>query len=230
MNIIKNITNSLIVVQWDAVDDFLPTTYTVTWTDVKLLGTAAVEEHTSYTITGLTLDTVYTITVTAANRCGSGPDFRASVSLSTDTTSTTSTISPTVTASTIPMTTTGNPNSISNPSTTTMTTNSITTTVNGNADVSTSRNSDTSTMTTTSSITIATNSTVSSTNTPTTDETSKLSTYIPIVNMIGASLSKTHTSEWYERCIHKNLLGNMDNSYEHHVFTKVYKFKNQIKN
>ena len=184
MNIIKNTESSSIVVQWDAVDDFLPTIYTITWkNETDIPSVATVDEQTSYTITGLTLDTVYTITVSAANMCSSGdsgPEFRTSVSLSTDITSTTSTISPTVTASSTPMTTTVNPSSDSNPSTTTMTTNSITTTVNENADISASRNSDTSTITTTSSITIATNSTVSSTNTPTTDETSKLSTYIPL--------------------------------------------------
>ena len=83
MNIIKNITNSSIVVQWDAVDDFLPTIYTVTWTDDRdLHEVVTVEEQTSCTITGLTLDTVYTIRVTAANRCGGGPEFRTSVTFS----------------------------------------------------------------------------------------------------------------------------------------------------
>ena len=86
----KNIESSSIVVQWDAVDDSLPTTYIVTWTDGRLPQVITLIEQTSYTITGLTLDTVYTILVTAANRiCGSGPEFRSSVSLSTDTTSTT---------------------------------------------------------------------------------------------------------------------------------------------
>ena len=79
----KNITNSSVVVQWDAVDNFTNTTYTVTWTsgrdDIQV---ATVEEQTSYTITGLTLDTVYTISVTAGNRCGSGPEFNTSISFS----------------------------------------------------------------------------------------------------------------------------------------------------
>ena len=83
VNIIINIESSSIVVQWDAVDDFLPTTYTVTWTDGRdLFDAATVDEQTSYTITGLTLDTVYTITVSGANKCGQGPEFIASVSLS----------------------------------------------------------------------------------------------------------------------------------------------------
>ena len=101
----KNIESLSIVVQWDVVDDFLLTTYTIVWTDGRDdIQAATVDEQTSYTITGLTLDTVYTITVTAANRCGQGPEVITSVSFSTDTTSTTASISPTVTASTNPMT------------------------------------------------------------------------------------------------------------------------------
>ena len=79
----KNIWDLSIVVQWDKVDDSLTTTYTVTWTiegdhisdHINLI------EQSSYTITGLTLDTVYAITVTAANRCGTGSEYRTSVSL-----------------------------------------------------------------------------------------------------------------------------------------------------
>ena len=86
MNIAKIIESSLIVVQWDAVDDFLPTNYTVTWTSERDdIQVATLMEQTSYTITGLTLDTVYTITVSGANRCGQGPEFTTSVSLPTGT-------------------------------------------------------------------------------------------------------------------------------------------------
>ena len=68
-------------------DDSLPITYTVAWTDdIYLHYIATVEEQTSYTIIGLTLDTVYTITVTAANMCGSGPEFMTSVVFPTGTT------------------------------------------------------------------------------------------------------------------------------------------------
>ena len=102
MNIVKNIESSSVVVQWDAVDDSLTTTYTVTWTsenDLSDIRAAALKEQTSYTITGLTLDTVYTITVTAANRCScSGPEFLTCISLSADIPSC---YSPTVTTSTI---------------------------------------------------------------------------------------------------------------------------------
>ena len=61
-------------------------------------------KQSSYTITGLTLDTVYTINVTAANRCGDGPEVITSISFPADTISTTSSISPTVITSTNPMT------------------------------------------------------------------------------------------------------------------------------
>ena len=82
VNIAKNNERS-IVVQWDAVDDSLVTTYTITWTRAGGgLQSATLTEQTSYTITGLTLDTVYTITVTAANICGSGPEFNTTYTAS----------------------------------------------------------------------------------------------------------------------------------------------------
>ena len=94
MNIIKNITNSSVVVQWDTVDDVQDTNYTVTWTianesDVTQVNT----EQTSYTLTGLTLNTVYNINVTATNKCGQGEEFRTSVLFSEVTSSG---ISPTI--------------------------------------------------------------------------------------------------------------------------------------
>ena len=75
-------------VQWDAVDDSLDTNYTVTLTDSSdnTPSVATLIEQTSYTITGLTLDTVYTITVIASNTCGQGPEFSTSISFSTGTT------------------------------------------------------------------------------------------------------------------------------------------------
>ena len=89
MNIIESIETSSIVVQWDVVDDNLPTTYTIIWTDEGgLFGFATLTEQTSYTITGLTLDTVYTITISTANMCGGGPEFSTSISFPTGITST----------------------------------------------------------------------------------------------------------------------------------------------
>ena len=90
VNITNNIESSSIVVQWDEVDDSLSTTYTVTWTSERDLNNVQVKtliEQSSYTITGLTLDTVYTITVTANNRCGTGPEYSTSVILPIDATS-----------------------------------------------------------------------------------------------------------------------------------------------
>ena len=106
VNIMQNIKNSSIVVQWDAVDDFLTTTYIVTWSSERdhNLQSVALIEQSSYTITRLTFDTVYAITVTAFNKCGGGPEFATSISLSPYTTYTASSISPTFTASTNPMT------------------------------------------------------------------------------------------------------------------------------
>ena len=90
VNIMKNIESSSIVVQWDELDDSLPTAYVVTWTSERDLNNVQVKtliEQSPYTITGLTLDTVYTITVTASNKCGTGLEYSTSVSLTTDATS-----------------------------------------------------------------------------------------------------------------------------------------------
>ena len=174
MNITKCIESLSIVVQWDAVDNSLTTIYIVTWTRAGGgLQVATLTEQTSYTITGLTLDTVYTLIVSAANTCGSGPRFITSVSLSAVTIPTRSSISPNVTAitngisisiattsSTIAITTT-NPmiisttantstNTVINPSITTI--NSMITTVNKNS-VSTRSNTNIEITTTTVTIT-----------------------------------------------------------------------------
>ena len=99
MTITKSTESSLIVVQWDKVDDSLPTTFIVTWTSERdhIERSRGLVGLTSYNITGLTIDTVYNITVTATNICGTGPEYRTIVSLTLDTTSTTS--SPAVAAS-----------------------------------------------------------------------------------------------------------------------------------
>ena len=117
VDITENTESSSIVVQWDEVDDSLPTTYAVTWTSEgdHIIQSKTLEEQSSYTITGLTLDTVYTITVTAINRCGTGPEYSTSVSLtaiaistigSTIATITTTSVTSTATPSSIAITTT----------------------------------------------------------------------------------------------------------------------------
>ena len=79
--VLENARDLSTIVQWDIVDDSLPTTYTVTWTSD---GTTPVQsttliEQSSYVIAELTLDTVYNISVFAANECGQGPVFMTSV-------------------------------------------------------------------------------------------------------------------------------------------------------
>ena len=77
--------NLSIVLQWDEVDNYLSTTYVVTWTSERdhIVKVTNLIEQSSHTITGLTLDTVYTITVTAANNCGTGLEYSTSVSFPT---------------------------------------------------------------------------------------------------------------------------------------------------
>ena len=90
MNVTKNTENSSIVVQWDEVDYSFHTAYTVVWInerDLNNIQSHTLIEQSSYTISGLTLDTVYTIIVVASNRCGTGPEYSTSVSLTTDTAS-----------------------------------------------------------------------------------------------------------------------------------------------
>ena len=186
----KNVTNLSIVVQWEVVNDFLPTTYTVVWTDERddyQVATVDYYKQTSYTITGLILDTVYTITVTAANRCGQGPEFRNSIPFSKDTTSTTSTINP---ASTNPMTiiSTVNPSSttalVSSVASTTTTTTLHTSTLIKSSIIPTTITYPSTT--TTSTIVNSPNPTIIPADTTTVDEISKFSstanmtsTYIP---------------------------------------------------
>ena len=74
-----------VIVEWDEVDDSLPTNYTVTWAserDLVAQDPITLIEKSSFTVNGLTFDTVYTITITAANRCGTGTEFTSTVTLS----------------------------------------------------------------------------------------------------------------------------------------------------
>ena len=99
--IFKNVTYSSVVVQWDTIDDAHDTNYTVTWAIANESNvTQGNTEQTSYTITGLTLNTVYNINVTSSNKCGQGEVFTTNVSLSVDTSSISTGISPTITAAT----------------------------------------------------------------------------------------------------------------------------------
>ena len=81
MTTTKNITSLSVALQWNKVNDSIYTTYTVTWTSERdhIVQVKTLIEQSPYTITGLTLDTVYTITVTASNRCGTGPEYSTSV-------------------------------------------------------------------------------------------------------------------------------------------------------
>ena len=187
VNITKHTESSSIVVQWDEVDDSLTTTYLITWTserDLNNVQVKTVEEQSSYTITGLTLDTVYTITVYASNRCGQGPEHSTSVSLITDaifssTSSTAITNSMTITSTaslststaTIKSSTITASNAVINPITTiiTETINLMTNSTNPSA-VITSTNTPTDNMSPASTMNLI--------DTTTTDDNSKiLSTY-----------------------------------------------------
>ena len=73
-----------VVVQWDEVDDSLNTTYIVTWTNgTNSTQSLTLLEQSPYTLTGLTLDTVYNITVTATNKCGNRSEYKTNVSFPT---------------------------------------------------------------------------------------------------------------------------------------------------
>ena len=83
VNILKNTEKLSVFLHWDEVDDVAVATYVVTWTSERdhIKNSPSLVGLTSYTITGLTLNTVYTITVTALNKCGTGSDYRTSVQL-----------------------------------------------------------------------------------------------------------------------------------------------------
>ena len=83
VSITRNIVDLSVVVRWDKVDDSLPTNYTITWTNSSRKHSVDLIEQSSYTITGLSFDTVYNITVTATNMCGTGPEYRTRVLLPT---------------------------------------------------------------------------------------------------------------------------------------------------
>ena len=184
MTITKNTESSSIVVQWDEVDDSLHTGYIVTWTSERGRMFKSLEEQSSYTITGLTLDTAYTITVKATNRCGTGPQYSTSVSLTTDTTfSSTSTITAITNTITIISTASSSiSTAITNSSTTTITTsipmmNPSTTTTTEAVDLMTSSTTPSAVITSTNTTTdIISLSTTQPVDTSTTDDNSKILT------------------------------------------------------
>ena len=107
VNITKDIESLSLVVQWDAVEDFIDTIYTLVWSSESnsIPKVVHLTEPTSYTITGLTLDTVYTIAISAGNMCGQGPEYTTSILFAAGNTSTISSISPTVAMTTTTSTT-----------------------------------------------------------------------------------------------------------------------------
>jgi len=176
---IKNITSSSLVVQWNAVSDISDIYYAVTW---RSGGGFIITRMTSYTITGLTVDTTYTINVSAIYRCGYGPVFTTSILFSPDTTSTTTIISPTITTSTNPMTivSTVIPSSSSSSSSITTTTyitphiitsNSISTMASKNPDVTGTASSATTILMSSTTTTMNPGTTVTSIIVPTTPTT-----------------------------------------------------------
>ena len=119
VNITKNIESSSVFIQWT--DDAFDPDYILTWTSKRDgLRIASLDSfQTSYTITGLTLDTVYTITLSDNAWCGDTPEFITSILFSADTTAS---ISPTVTTGPMTIISSVNPSSSTASSSTTFTT------------------------------------------------------------------------------------------------------------
>ena len=68
-----DITNELFVILWDEVMDIFTITYNVTWyNESGIIGMDTVN-NPPYTVTGLTANTSYNVTVGAINTCGAGP-------------------------------------------------------------------------------------------------------------------------------------------------------------
>ena len=84
ISVMKNFEFSLIVVRWDEVVNV--SNYTVTWTsDGTFLSSETLIQQSSFTLNGLTLDTVYNISVVASNSHCTGPEFITSVLFSAGT-------------------------------------------------------------------------------------------------------------------------------------------------
>ena len=69
----ENIKSDSFIVQWNQVTDVFPITYTVRWYGEDIDNTTTTN-GLSYTVTGLTSNTSYSVTVVAINTCcGAGP-------------------------------------------------------------------------------------------------------------------------------------------------------------
>ena len=69
-----DITNESFVVLWDEVMDIFTVNYTVTWYDESGIVGMVTVNSPPYTVTGLTANTTYNVTVVAINTCcGAGP-------------------------------------------------------------------------------------------------------------------------------------------------------------
>ena len=69
-----NITNESFVVLWDAVNDIFPINYTIRWYGEDGSNGTATINGLSYTVTGLTANTSYNVTVVVISTCcGAGP-------------------------------------------------------------------------------------------------------------------------------------------------------------
>jgi len=76
----EHITTESFIVQWDAVTDFFTVSYTIRWygedgiSETATVNGPIAGNRLSYTVTGLTNNTSYNVTVHAINTCcGAGP-------------------------------------------------------------------------------------------------------------------------------------------------------------
>ena len=74
MNIRFHTTNVSIFVQWDAIINQHVDRYIVNWTDGTNPIQSVIAHKISYTVTGLTPNTTYIVTVAAVNKCGTSAD------------------------------------------------------------------------------------------------------------------------------------------------------------